>query len=212
MIVKGRGQSYRFYRGAPVRVAHATGARPQITFRSSNTIFSATAQVPADAYYGVHTLRALENFAITGTPISIYPDLVGALACVKQAAALANRELGLLDKKRCDAIVRACEEIRDGELHDEFVVDVIQGGAGTSTNMNANEVIANRGARTPGAPEGRVPVPASDRARQHEPEHQRRLSDRGEGRRCISASSGWSTRWRSCARRSRPRPRSSPTC
>jgi aspartate ammonia-lyase len=101
--------------------------------------------VPASAYYGVHTLRAVENFSITGTPISIYPDLINALACVKQAAALANNELGLLDKDRTNVIVRACEEIRAGKLHEEFVVDVIQGGAGTSTNMNANEVIANRG-------------------------------------------------------------------
>ena len=101
--------------------------------------------VPADAYYGIHTLRALENFDITGTSISIYPDLVVALACVKQASALANNVLGLLDDARTQAILRACEEIREGALLDEFVVDVIQGGAGTSTNMNANEVIANRG-------------------------------------------------------------------
>ncbi|MBI4206904.1 MAG: hypothetical protein HY527_17930 [Betaproteobacteria bacterium] len=101
-------------------------------------------RVPAAAYYGVHTLRALENFPITGTPISIYPDLVTALACVKQAAAIANSELGLLDERRAVAIRLACEEIREGKLLDEFVVDVIQGGAGTSTNMNANEVIANR--------------------------------------------------------------------
>src|SRR5882672_8469695 len=100
--------------------------------------------VPADAYYGVHTLRALENFAITGTAISIYPDLIAALACVKQAAAIANSELGLLDAERERAIRLACEEIREGKLHEEFVVDVIQGGAGTSTNMNANEVICNR--------------------------------------------------------------------
>jgi aspartate ammonia-lyase len=101
-------------------------------------------EIPADAYYGVHTLRATENFPITGTPISIYPDLISALACVKHAAARANQRLKLLNRKRADAIVKACEEIRAGELHDEFVVDVIQGGAGTSTNMNANEVIANR--------------------------------------------------------------------
>jgi aspartate ammonia-lyase len=100
--------------------------------------------VPADAYYGVHTLRALENFAITGTPISIYPALIEALACVKQAAAIANSELGLLDEKRATAIRLACEEIREGKLHEQFVVDVIQGGAGTSSNMNANEVICNR--------------------------------------------------------------------
>src|SRR5882724_8693572 len=101
-------------------------------------------QLPAGAYYGVHTLRALENFPITGTSISIYPELVSALACIKQAAAIANSELGLLDEKRAVAIRLACEEIREGRLHDQFVVDVIQGGAGTSTNMNANEVIANR--------------------------------------------------------------------
>src|SRR5690349_8909007 len=100
--------------------------------------------VPAGAYYGVHTLRALENFPITGTPISIYPELVMALACVKQAAAIANAELGLLDEPRSTAIRLACEEVREGRLHDEFVVDVIQGGAGTSSNMNANEVICNR--------------------------------------------------------------------
>lgn len=111
-------------------------------------------QVAADAYYGVHTLRALENFPISGTPISIYPDLVSALACAKQAAAIANRELGLLDDQRADAIVRACEEIRGGALLDEFVVDVIQGGAGTSTNMNANEVIANRALELLGARKG----------------------------------------------------------
>src|SRR3989454_5821714 len=101
-------------------------------------------QVPADAYYGVHTLRALENFPITGTSISIYPELVSALACIKQAAAIANSELGLLDEKRAVAIRLACEEVREGKLLADFVVDVIQGGAGTSTNMNANEVICNR--------------------------------------------------------------------
>ena len=101
-------------------------------------------EVPADVYYGVHTLRARENFAITGTAISIYPELIKALACIKQAAALANLELGLLDEQRCNAISAACTELLDGKLHEQFVVDVIQGGAGTSTNMNANEVIANR--------------------------------------------------------------------
>ena len=111
-------------------------------------------QVLAAAYYGVHTLRALENFPITGTAISIYPDLVQALACVKQAAAMANRDLGLIDGERAGAIVRACEEIRRGALLDEFVVDVIQGGAGTSTNMNANEVIANRALELLGAQKG----------------------------------------------------------
>jgi aspartate ammonia-lyase len=101
-------------------------------------------EVPIDAYYGVHTLRAVENFPITGTTIAIYPELIKALACVKQAAAHANHELGLLDAPRCNAISAACDELLAGKLHDQFVVDVIQGGAGTSTNMNANEVIANR--------------------------------------------------------------------
>ena len=101
-------------------------------------------KVPAQAYYGVNTVRAVENFSISGLPISSSPDLINALACVKQAAALANHELGLLDKEHTRAIVAACEEIRAGKLHDQFIVDVIQGGAGTSTNMNANEVIANR--------------------------------------------------------------------
>src|SRR5437764_1142861 len=101
-------------------------------------------EVPAEAYYGVHTLRAVENFPISGTPISIYPDLIAALASIKLAAAKSNRELGLLDAKLADAIVAASEEVRAGALHEQFVVDVIQGGAGTSTNMNANEVIANR--------------------------------------------------------------------
>jgi aspartate ammonia-lyase len=110
--------------------------------------------VPADAYYGIHTLRALENFPITGTPISIYPDLVVALACVKQAAAIANAELGLLDEQRAVAIRLACEEVREGKLLQEFVVDVIQGGAGTSSNMNANEVICNRALEKLGVAKG----------------------------------------------------------
>jgi len=101
-------------------------------------------EVPADVYWGVHTLRALENFPITGISIDNIPFLIEALAAVKEAAATANYELGLLDDERFNAIRLACEEIRQGALHDEFVVDVIQGGAGTSTNMNANEVIANR--------------------------------------------------------------------
>ncbi|HRF50170.1 MAG TPA: aspartate ammonia-lyase [Anaerolineales bacterium] len=110
--------------------------------------------VPAEAYYGIHTLRAIENFPITGQPISSAPELLVALASVKQAAAITNRELGLLDAERAAAIVAACEEIRGGALHDHFVVDVIQGGAGTSSNMNANEVIANRGLELLGHPRG----------------------------------------------------------
>jgi aspartate ammonia-lyase len=101
-------------------------------------------EVPADAYYGIHTLRARENFPITGIAISTYPLLVDALVSVKQAAAASNRDLGLLPDEKAAAIITACEEIRSGELHEQFIVDVIQGGAGTSANMNANEVVANR--------------------------------------------------------------------
>jgi aspartate ammonia-lyase len=111
-------------------------------------------EVPDSAYYGVHTLRAVENFPVTGIPISHYPDLIRALAQIKMAAALANEELGLLPRAQADAIVAACREIKAGKLHDQFVVDVIQGGAGTSTNMNANEVIANRALEILGAKRG----------------------------------------------------------
>jgi aspartate ammonia-lyase len=100
--------------------------------------------VPQEAMYGVQTLRALENFPITGTALREFPLLIEALAAVKEAAARANAEVGLLDKNIADLIVRAAQEIRGGRHHEHFVVDMIQGGAGTSTNMNANEVIANR--------------------------------------------------------------------
>ncbi|MFC0284349.1 aspartate ammonia-lyase [Camelimonas abortus] len=101
--------------------------------------------IPADAYWGVHSLRARDNFPITGVAVGSCPELVRALALVKHAAALANRRLGALPPEKAEAIARACAEIHEeGKLHDQFVVDVIQGGAGTSTNMNANEVIANR--------------------------------------------------------------------
>ncbi|MET8689287.1 aspartate ammonia-lyase [Streptomyces sp. NPDC004732] len=110
--------------------------------------------VPADAYWGIHSLRATENFPITGIPISVYPQLIDALAAVKEAAARANEELGLLPAAKADAIAAACREIRAGRLHDQFVVDVIQGGAGTSTNMNANEVVANRALELLGHPKG----------------------------------------------------------
>ena len=111
-------------------------------------------KVPADAYYGIQTLRAMQNFDITGVPISHFPHLIRALAMVKKAAALANSELGNLDKNKAEVIVRACEEVIDGKLHSEFQVDLIQGGAGTSTNMNANEVIANRGLELMGRKKG----------------------------------------------------------
>ncbi|HEM7878074.1 MULTISPECIES: aspartate ammonia-lyase [Burkholderia cepacia complex] len=100
--------------------------------------------VPADAYYGIHTLRAIDNFPISGITVGSYAALVQALAEIKGAAALANADLGLLSRDKAGWIVEACREIREGALHDQFPIDVIQGGAGTSTNMNANEVIANR--------------------------------------------------------------------
>ncbi len=112
-------------------------------------------KVPDEHYYGIQTLRAVENFSITGIPISHYPRLVHSLAYIKKAAALTNLELGLLPEDLAQAIVRACDDILNGGLLDEFVVDVIQGGAGTSTNMNANEVIANRALEHLGLPKGR---------------------------------------------------------
>lgn len=102
-----------------------------------------TLEVPADAYYGIQTLRAVNNFRLSGVPLSHYPKLVVALAMVKQAAADANRQLGHLPEDKHAAISEACARLIRGDFHEQFVVDMIQGGAGTSTNMNANEVIAN---------------------------------------------------------------------
>src|SRR6195952_4993424 len=101
-------------------------------------------EIPAEVYWGVHTARALINFPISRRAIYNYPDLVRALARVKQASARANKEIGVLDPVKADLIDAVCQRIVDGELHEQFVVGVIQGGAGTSTNMNTNEVIANR--------------------------------------------------------------------
>ena len=100
--------------------------------------------IPNEAYYGVQTARAMENFHISGVPISHYPDLIRALAMVKLGAARANYECGQFSEQILHGIEGACQEIMDGRLHEQFTVDVIQGGAGTSTNMAANEVIANR--------------------------------------------------------------------
>jgi aspartate ammonia-lyase len=100
--------------------------------------------VPADAYYGVQTARGLENFSISGVQLRLYPDLIKALAMVKCAAARANHECGQFDDTILRGIESACREIIDGKLHDQFQLDVFQGGAGTSTNMNINEVVANR--------------------------------------------------------------------
>jgi len=100
-------------------------------------------QIPDDAYYGVQTLRGKENFHITNLPMSAEPQFVRAFGYVKKAAAMANRDLGVLDAKIAEAIIHGCDKIIAGEMLDHFVTDFIQGGAGTSTNMNANEVIAN---------------------------------------------------------------------
>ncbi len=102
-------------------------------------------EVPAEAYYGIQTLRGIENFAnISGITIGDYPNYVKSLAMVKWAASKANQQLGLLPDDIAGAIQKACEEIVEGKLSDQFPVDLIQGGAGTSTNMNINEVVANR--------------------------------------------------------------------
>jgi aspartate ammonia-lyase len=111
-------------------------------------------EVPDEALYGIQTLRALENFPITGVPLREFPSLIDALAAVKEAAALANAERGLLPEDISELIVRAAREIRGGRHHEHFLVDMIQGGAGTSTNMNANEVIANRALELLGRPRG----------------------------------------------------------
>ena len=109
-------------------------------------------EVPEDVYYGVQSLRAAENFHITG--VYMHPEIINSLACIKKAAAITNCEAGLLDKKIANAIVKACDEIIAGKLHENFIVDPIQGGAGTSLNMNANEVIANRAIEILGGEKG----------------------------------------------------------
>ena len=111
-------------------------------------------EIPDSAYYGVQTLRGKENFHITGIPISHARSFITAFGYVKKAAALANKDLNVLDPIVADAICSACDRIIAGELHEQFIVDVIQGGAGTSTNMNANEVIANLALEILGHPKG----------------------------------------------------------
>jgi aspartate ammonia-lyase len=115
-------------------------------------------RVPAECYYGIQTLRALENFRITDIPISHYPLLIRSLAFIKKAAALANLRLGFLAEDLTVAITAACDDLLAGKHYDQFVVDVIQGGAGTSTNMNANEVIANLALEKMGYPKGTYDV------------------------------------------------------
>src|ERR1051326_7240143 len=113
-------------------------------------------EVPADAYYGVQTLRGAENFPITG--FRIHPALIRALGIVKKAAALANRDTGHMETRIADAIARAADDVIAGKLDDQFIVDPIQGGAGTSINMNANEVMATRALALLGEAKGRYEV------------------------------------------------------
>ena len=109
-------------------------------------------EVPAHAYYGIQTARAVENYPVSG--LRAHPTLIRAIAMVKEAAALANRELGLVDAKAADAIIQAAQEVQQGKLHDHFVVDVFQAGAGVSFHMNSNEVIANRASELLGGARG----------------------------------------------------------
>ena len=111
-----------------------------------------TKAVPEGVYYGVQSLRAAENFRITG--LNMHPEIINSLAYIKKAAAITNCEVGILDRKIADAIAKACDEILEGRMHKDFIVDPIQGGAGTSINMNANEVIANRAIEILGGQKG----------------------------------------------------------
>lgn len=111
-------------------------------------------EIPADAYYGVQTMRALENFQVSGVKTNFYPDYVRAYAMVKMAAARANFEVGRMKKDRLEAIEKACQAVIDGKYHDQFITDLYQGGAGTSANMNANEVLANIGLEMMGHKKG----------------------------------------------------------
>ena len=123
--------------------ANATSPQPS-AHRTEHDLLG-QAQVPHTAYYGIQTQRAMSNFQLSGIAINQYPELLRALAMVKQAAAQANHQLGSLADDKADAISHACQAIINGQYAEQFTVDLIQGGAGTSTNMNANEVIANIG-------------------------------------------------------------------
>jgi len=166
-----------------------------MTDRRTETDSLGPEQLPREAVWGIHTARALENFPITGVPLAHFPELVRALAMVKKAAALANRDLGALDTGLAAAIAAACDEIIAGRHHEHFLVDMIQGGAGTSTNMNANEVIANLALRALG-----------EYARLHPNDHVNRSQSRTTSTRprsawrcsrpagrCVPSSSGWRT-------------------
>ncbi len=167
--------------------------------------------IPAEAYWGVRSARAVENFPISGQTVAQMPELVRALAFVKKAAAQANAELGVLDGARADAIVVACDELIVGALQEQFVVDVIQGGAGTSTNMNANEVVCNRALELMGHAKGR-----HDLLHPNDHVNARRARTTFTRPRCGwrrgLVSAACSTRWPRCAERSRPRPKNLRAC
>jgi aspartate ammonia-lyase len=182
-----------------------------MTDRRTETDSLGPKQLPREAVWGIHTARALENFPITGVPLAHFPELVRALAMVKKAAALANRDLGTLDPGLAAAIATACDEINAGRHHEHFLVDMIQGGAGTSTNMNANEVIANLALKALGHAPGAY-------ARLHPNDHVNRSQSTNDvyptarsawrcsrpAHRCAPSSSGWRTPSPSAAAPSRP--------
>jgi aspartate ammonia-lyase len=143
----------RLRAASDVLAGQAEGA-PQITSYRTEHDSLGEREIPNNAYYGVQTVRALENFAISGIPMRNFAHFINAFGYVKKAAASANAELKCLDPKIADAIVKASDEILAGKLHDQFPVDMFQGGAGTSANMNANEVIANRGLELMGHAKG----------------------------------------------------------
>jgi aspartate ammonia-lyase len=149
------------------QLAEVVGRVDQLMFRTSGATHAFSTglrrtehdllgdgEVQAEAYFGLQTLRAMSNFDIGGVRLNAYPNLIKALAMVKKACALANLDCGALSEDVAQAIAEACDEVIVGKLHDYFVVDMLQGGAGTSTNMNANEVLANRGLELLGREKG----------------------------------------------------------
>jgi aspartate ammonia-lyase len=147
--IRSEGPDHRSYRPGMDEAAAAEAIVMRVETDSLGSV-----EVPANAYWGVHTARALENFPITRRAISNYPDLIRGLARVKQAAARANKDIGVLSVAKADIIDQVCEELWNGHLHEQFVLGAVQGGAGTSTNMCANEVIANRGLELMGYEKG----------------------------------------------------------
>lgn len=140
-------------RGVSLKHTQGKSSLADVSFRREKDLLGVR-NVPSTALYGIQTMRGLENFPITDIPLSSYPNLIRGLAYVKKACALANCDLGLLDKERTAFITAACDEILEGRHYEHFVVDMMQGGAGTSTNMNANEVIANRALELSGRERG----------------------------------------------------------